>query len=129
MPQARSEASLNDLQFAPALKARGRMNTANAVGLHDLRFAVFGELCEGFLQTSKIWELPGGMWTSDYPVFGRLRESLYGTRDAATNWEGPYAKVLMKRGFTRGVANPWSFYFKEHCRNVVHVDHFLSGAA
>ena len=58
----------------------------------------------------KYVELPGGMWTSNYPVYGRLRVSLCGTRDAATNWEDAYAKVLMERRSTRGVANPCSFY-------------------
>ena len=58
----------------------------------------------------KYEELPGGMWTSNYPVYGRLRVSLYGTRDASTNWEDAYAKVLMERRSTRGVASPCSFY-------------------
>ena len=65
--------------------------------------------------------LPGGLWTSDNPVYGRLMMSLYGTRDA---------KVLMERGCTRGVANPCLFCPKERLfRIVVHGNHSLSGAA
>ena len=61
-------------------------------------------------------ELPRGLWTPDKPENGRLAMSLYGTRDA---------EVLMERVCTCGVANPCSFYSKEHLfRIVVHGNHF-----
>ena len=39
--------------------------------------------------------------------------SLYGTRDAAANWEDADAKVLHEHHFERGVACPCSFYSRE----------------
>ena len=50
------------------------------------------------------------MWSKGCPEYGRLRVSLYGTRDAATNWEDAYAKVLREYQFERGVACPCSSY-------------------
>ena len=75
----------------------------------------------------KYVQLPSEMWRSEYPEYGRLRVSLYGTRDAAANWEAAYAKFLTEHGFARGVASPCSFCCKERgIRVVVHGDDFLS---
>ena len=41
---------------------------------------------------------------------GRLFKSLYGTRDAAQNWEVEYSRFMESVGFTRGVLTPCSFY-------------------
>ena len=77
----------------------------------------------------KYVELPSEMWRSEYPEYGRLRVSLYGTRDAAANWEDAYAKVLTEHGFSRGAASQCSFCCKERgIRDVVHGDDFLSGS-
>ena len=38
---------------------------------------------------------------------GKLNKSLYGTRDAAQNWERQYANVMSELGFNRGVAVPY----------------------
>ena len=40
---------------------------------------------------------------------GRLLKSLYGTRDAATNWSKAYTDVLINIGFEVGVSNPCLF--------------------
>ena len=37
---------------------------------------------------------------------GHLRMSLYGTRDAAMNWQEEVRKEMRKMGFTRGQCNP-----------------------
>ena len=37
---------------------------------------------------------------------GQLRMSLYGTRDAALNWQDEVAKELRRLGFMRGRCNP-----------------------
>mgnify|MGYP003324710779 CR=1 FL=1 len=41
---------------------------------------------------------------------GHLRMSLYGTRDAASNWTQAYTNVLTGMGFTNGQASPCSFW-------------------
>ena len=41
---------------------------------------------------------------------GRLNYSLYGTRDAANNFENTYADALTEHGYVRGVSNPCFYY-------------------
>ena len=54
--------------------------------------------------------------------------SLYGTRDAAANWEDAYAKVLQEHQFERGVACPSSCHSRKRgMRTTVHGDDFMSG--
>ena len=36
----------------------------------------------------------------------KLLKSMYGTRQAASNWEYFYAEVLKDAGFVQGVSNP-----------------------
>ena len=56
---------------------------------------------------------------------GRLEVSMYGTRDAAANWEAEYTGMLMAEGFAPGLATPCAFYNAEHdVRCVVHGDDF-----
>jgi len=47
---------------------------------------------------------------------GHLRMSLYGTRDAAMNWQEGVAKEMRKWGFTRGQYNPCLYYHRQ--RNI-----------
>ena len=42
---------------------------------------------------------------------GRLNFSLYGTRDAASNWEECYTDVMISLGFTPGKTSPFVFSF------------------
>ena len=44
----------------------------------------------------------------DEGMIGRLRLSLYGTRDAAMSWQEEVAKEMIKWGFKRGKYNPMS---------------------
>ena len=39
-------------------------------------------------------------------ICGRLNYSLYGTRDAAQNWEVAYTDFLVSLGFDRGLSSP-----------------------
>ena len=57
---------------------------------------------------------------------GKLKKSLYGTRDAAQNWEETYTKWLVEEmGFRRGKACPCNFYHEEKdARLVDHGDDF-----
>ena len=55
----------------------------------------------------------------------RLNVSMYGTRDAASNWEDKYASHLIACGFTQGKSSPCIFFHKERgIRCVVHGDDF-----
>ena len=43
---------------------------------------------------------------------GHLRMSLYGTRDASTNWQEEVAKEMRGWGFSRGRYNPCLYFHK-----------------
>ena len=54
---------------------------------------------------------------------GKLRKSLYGTRDAAQNWMEAYIKAMEDMGLTRGIASPCAFWHaRREIRTVVHGD-------
>jgi len=56
---------------------------------------------------------------------GRLKKCLYGTRDAAVQWEALYTRRLEEMGFKRGKASPCCFYNEDiNVRCVVHGDDF-----
>ena len=56
---------------------------------------------------------------------GKLEKSMYGTRDAAQNWEAAYCEFMEKIGFKRGIASPCIFRHKSrNLRVVVHGDDF-----
>ena len=75
----------------------------------------------------KYIELPGEEWGNDHPrECGRLLVSLYGTRDAAHNWEEAYAGALIKAGFIRGVGGPCMLAHKTRAlKLLVHGDDFV----
>lgn len=57
---------------------------------------------------------------------GRLNVSMYGTRDAAANWEETYAQHLVENGFVQGRSSPCVFHHpsrKPRCN--VHGDDFI----
>ena len=65
---------------------------------------------------------PGDEWRC-----ARLVKSLYGTRDAASNWERLYTQVLEAVGFERGVASTCAFYHKDRRVHLtVHGDDFTA---
>jgi len=56
---------------------------------------------------------------------GRLNKAMYGTRDAAQNWEEEYTEFMREWGFVTGVSNPCVMYHPERgVRAVVHGDDF-----
>ena len=60
-------------------------------------------------------------------VCGRLKCSLYCTRDAASNWEACYAELLISIGFKQGVYSPCVFHHPvKDISTVVHGDDFAS---
>ena len=58
---------------------------------------------------------------------GRLRLCLYGTRDAALNWQETLSEHLIQNGFTRGVGHPAVFHHAERdIWTLVHGDDYCS---
>merc|ERR1712005_42236 len=56
---------------------------------------------------------------------GKLKKSMYGTRDAAQNWEAEYSEFMESIGFKRGIASPCVVYHPErNIRCVIHGDDF-----
>ena len=56
---------------------------------------------------------------------GKLNKAMYGTRDAAQNWEFAYAEYMEELGFVRGTASPCLFWHPgRELRVVVHGDDF-----
>ena len=75
-------------------------------------------------------ELPEESLTDDdrnQGMVGLLKMSLYGTRDAATNWQKEVAKEMKAWGFERGLYNPCLYWHaKWKVQTLVHGDDFLS---
>ena len=58
---------------------------------------------------------------------GHLRMSLYGTRDAAMNWQEEVAKEMRQLGFTRGRYNPCLYFHKgRNLRTFLHGEEFAT---
>ena len=58
---------------------------------------------------------------------GLLKKSMYGTRDAAQNWELEYTEMMTEAGFKQGSHSVCAFYHaKENVRVVVHGDDFTA---
>ena len=58
---------------------------------------------------------------------GHLRMSLYGTRDASTNWQEEVAREMNKWGFKRGRYNPCLYFHKErNLRTFLHGGDFAT---
>ena len=48
--------------------------------------------------------------SQDPEVCGELLQSLYGTRDASSNWEKSYSATMVNGGFVKGQASPCHFW-------------------
>lgn len=60
-------------------------------------------------------------------LVGHLKKSLYGTRDAAMNWQEEIAKLLVADGFIRGKYNPCLYHHAgRKIRTLVHGDDFVT---
>ena len=60
-------------------------------------------------------------------LVGKLNLSLYGTRDAAANWQHCVATHLLSLGFQQGRSNPCVFYHAgRRVRTLVHGDDYAS---
>ena len=62
---------------------------------------------------------------SEEGMCGRLNKAMYGTRDAAQNWEAAYAEFMETLGFRRGKSSSCVFWHEQReLRVVVHGDDF-----
>ena len=60
-------------------------------------------------------------------MVGKLRLSMYGTRDAAQNWALEYSQTLISMGFVQGVASPCHFHHPDKdLKTAVRGDDFVS---
>ena len=60
-------------------------------------------------------------------LLGKLRLSLYGTRDAAANWQKCVSEHLVSIGFKPGKSNPCVFWHPGRgIRTLVHGDDYAS---
>ena len=63
----------------------------------------------------------------DGNMCGRLRVSMYGTRDEATNWAAEYAETLKKEENKQGRVSPCLFHHDQHDVTImVHGDDFVA---
>ena len=72
-------------------------------------------------------ELPEEELEAGQDEVGRLNVCLYGTRDAAKEWQQTLSKHLVSIGFRRGVGHPAVFYHpKREIKTLVHGDDYVS---
>ena len=72
-------------------------------------------------------ELPKEDPLYDPNMLGRLRLCLYGTRDAALNWQQTLSNHLVEAGFKRGIGHPSVFHHpKKDIWTLVHGDDYCS---
>ena len=75
-------------------------------------------------------ELPSESLTEEdkqKDMVGILNMSLYGTRDAATNWQREVAKEMNRWGFERGKYNPCLYWQRRwNIQTLIHGDDFVS---
>ena len=69
---------------------------------------------------------PEDMLPGEADMLGELQLSLYGTRDAAQNWQREYSGYLQKIGFKQGRASPCNFSHESRSlKTTCHGDDFL----
>ena len=60
-------------------------------------------------------------------ICGKLQLSMYGTRDAAQNWERECASKLLSWGFTKGTASSCVYYHRQRDNQLyIHGDDFVA---
>ncbi len=98
---------------------RGRREEGMKIDFVDVRRAYFHAAARRVLYV----ELPEE--DHEEGMCGKLNKAMYGTRDAAQNWEYEYVEFLEGIGFKRGAASPCVFMQEEKLiRAVVHGDDF-----
>ena len=107
------------LLFSLATSSQHVSGDAYKIGLVDVKKAYLNADCvrEVYVRLPEESHQEG--------MCARLKKSLYGTRDAAQNWEAEYTKTLASLGFRVGQACPCAFWHEgRDIRVVVHGDDF-----
>ena len=100
------------------------VNKGEVVMINDISRAFFHAKVERdvYIQLPEEDRKPG-----EEHMCGKLRLSMYGTRDAAQNWYTEYSQQLVRMGFVQGIASPCAFYHHERqIRTYVHGDDYVS---
>ena len=113
---------LEALKFILSMTATA--NKGEIVMVNDISRAFFHAKAERDVYVQLVPEdtLPG-----EEGLCGKLRYSMYGTRDAAQIWHKEYSGQLIAIGFNQRVASPCVFYHKQRgIRTYVHGDDYVS---
>ena len=87
----------------------------------------FIDVRRAYFQANAIREVYVELPEEDYEegMCGKLIRAMYGTRDAAQNWEHAYNEFMENCGFKRGIASPCVYWHQERgIRAVIHGDDF-----
>ena len=103
----------------------------------NAKMVIFNDILRAFFEAPAVWnvcvELPDEDLTPADKLadnVSHLKMSLYGTRDAAMNWQDDVPREMTKWGFHRGKFNPCLYYKPAMClMTVVHGDDFMSVGA
>ena len=91
--------------------------------VNDVSRACFYAKCTRCLYVELLPEDP----ETHLDYLGRLRLCLYGTRDAALNWQQTLSEHLTDNGFTRGIGHPSvSHHGGKNIWTLVHGDDYCS---
>ena len=113
---------LEALKLIPSIAATS--NRGGIVMLNDISRAFF----HARVNIDVYVQLPNDSHeVGDEQTCGKLRYSMYGTRDAAPNWYHEYSSQLINIGFQQGEASPCAFYHPERgIRTYIHGDGYVS---
>ncbi len=103
--------------------SKGNRGGGDKIDFIDVRRAYF----QAKARRDVYVELPEEDWEEG--MCGKLVKSMYGTRDAAQNWEEEYTGFMEEIGFVKGLGSPCVFYHDDRkLRAVIHGDDFtISG--
>ena len=103
--------------FSIAVSGRARSGEVRKLSFADVKKAYLHAPVRG----DKYVQLPAE--DAAEGMCGKLNVSLYGTRDAARNWEEKYVEVMSELGFVVGKSSPCLFWNeKRDLRSVIHGD-------
>ena len=113
------------LEAIKLMIAKAASNRRRYGMLHiDISRAYFASLAKRFIVIEVPPEDRADPNVVEYAV---LEKSMYGTRDAALNWEETYVQALLGLGFVRAKYNPCVFHHKDKDTSVVvHGDDFTA---
>ena len=117
---------------APSLQGSKLILAATALEAHKGYKLLVADISRAFFYAPATREIYVAIPDEDIgpgeaDMCGLLRYSLYGTRDAAQNWQAHVTKTMNGLGFASGASNPCMFYNGEWgLRSFVHGDDFVT---